>query len=218
MSSKRRCGARAHSSPGRAAGAPPAQISLSLALSLSLSIYIYVYLTLLYIYIYIYIHIHICRCLVVFPSQRERVTASARLRARIAEKIIKARVEGPCQTPQVFGCFLGHTFCVLLYRVPPPRALTKRSLLQRKSEGEGGGRREGTGGGGEMDGAKCLVVHLRHLRRYPRQHQTSVRCDCCGTENLSRDKGVSTTVSTSSESGRHTHTHDSLLKPFIRVP
>ena len=36
-----------------------------------------------------------------FPPQRERVTGSLPLKARIAENIIKARVECPCQTPQL---------------------------------------------------------------------------------------------------------------------
>ena len=92
-------------------------------------IYIYVYIYMyMYIHIYIYIYIYIHRYIIyyehpllhvlqrvqqrvedppglrvfsVFPSQRERVTGSPRIKARIAEKITKARVEGPCQTPHL---------------------------------------------------------------------------------------------------------------------
>ena len=41
-----------------------------------------------------------CRFLL-FCFSRERVTGSPRFKARSAENMIKARVEGPCQTPQL---------------------------------------------------------------------------------------------------------------------
>ena len=63
----------------------------------------------------------------------------------------------------VMFVFFSNAHFLPLFGAPLPRALTKRSLLQRKREGEGGGRREGTGGG-ETDAAKCLVARAERAQ------------------------------------------------------